>query len=264
MIKRIIFGILLGCFGVGVLVVGMVPRLIIIALLMLMANHEMLFALQEVGHKTIKWPGYAFAILICPVYYFFEAEGALSLVVAVVIGAFCQRVFSKNLTTKDVLFSLLVLIYPTAPFLLVFMSAFLPSPLWQTILLLGIAIACLTDTFALFTGLLFGKHKLSPQISPNKTIEGSIGGLVFGILTSILAWRVQFLWHANYSMLLYLIAGVLCSLAGQIGDLTASSIKRETGIKDFGKLIPGHGGVLDRLDSILFAIPVAYVIFRFS
>ncbi len=112
--------------------------------------------------------------------------------------------------------------------------------------------AWVTDTMAYFTGVLLGKHKLCPAISPKKTVEGSLGGIVFCILGFLLyGWIMKKVFGAIPSYLMLGIAGALASVVSQIGDLTASLIKREHGVKDFGKLMPGHGGVLDRFDSIL-------------
>ncbi len=115
--------------------------------------------------------------------------------------------------------------------------------------------AWVTDTFAYFCGMLFGrggKHKLIPDVSPKKTVEGSIGGTVFCILAMLLFGFIinqVTEMHANYLVLA--VAGLLASVVSQIGDLCMSVIKRTYGIKDYGKLFPGHGGVLDRFDSVL-------------
>ena len=109
-----------------------------------------------------------------------------------------------------------------------------------------------TDTFAYFTGRFFGRHKLIPEVSPKKTVEGSIGGTVFGIVGFIvfgLVMQFGYGFTVNYPMLA--VAGLLVAVISQIGDLIASLIKREHGIKDYGKIFPGHGGVMDRFDSVL-------------
>lgn len=114
-----------------------------------------------------------------------------------------------------------------------------------------------TDTFAYFFGVFFGKHKLIPGLSPNKTIEGSLGGIFSCVLISaIYGYLVR-----DYvdSFAIFIIIGFFGSIFAQFGDLTASSVKRFTGVKDFGKLIPGHGGILDRFDSILFTSPIVYI-----
>lgn len=111
------------------------------------------------------------------------------------------------------------------------------------------------DTGAFFTGLFFGKKKLSPEISPNKTVEGSLGGIVSSIIFSVLFCSIFIpdiiVFHA-------ILLGVLIGIFSQLGDLSASIIKRFCNIKDFSNTIPGHGGFLDRFDSSLFSFPIAY------
>ena len=107
---------------------------------------------------------------------------------------------------------------------------------------------------AYFTGMLLGKHKLCPKISPKKTIEGSIGGILGSVILCAAFSAIfvpQLLVHS-------IIIGVLGGIISQFGDLTASIFKRKMGIKDYGNLIPGHGGILDRFDSVLFTAPMVY------
>ncbi|PID82992.1 MAG: phosphatidate cytidylyltransferase [Clostridiales bacterium] len=122
-------------------------------------------------------------------------------------------------------------------------------------------IAFASDTFAYFTGTLIGKNKLCPTISPNKTKEGALGALVGTVIVLI---SLKFLFYDKMTYFEAVALGVIGSALAQIGDLTASILKRFTGIKDFGKIMPGHGGVLDRLDSIIFVTPLVllYVIFK--
>ena len=107
-----------------------------------------------------------------------------------------------------------------------------------------------TDSFAYFCGRLFGKHKLIPQVSPKKTVEGAVGGLVFCALTGFIYGLIVgrcFDVTPNYPVLA--IGGIFIGVVSQIGDLIMSAIKREEGVKDFGWMLPGHGGLLDRFDS---------------
>ena len=119
--------------------------------------------------------------------------------------------------------------------------------------------AFLTDTFAYLAGRFFGKHKLCPEISPKKTIEGAIGGLIgstIGIL--IYGWILQFVFHFEVSYAYVAILGLLSSAMAQFGDLAASVIKRQYSVKDYGHIMPGHGGVMDRFDSVIFTAPFIY------
>ncbi len=111
------------------------------------------------------------------------------------------------------------------------------------------------DTFAYYTGSLLGKHRLSPRISPKKTIEGSIGGILGSILVSIIA---HFTFLKPISLGNSILLGFVLNVFGQLGDLAESLLKRGAGVKDSGTLIPGHGGILDRIDSLIFAGPVLF------
>lgn len=126
-----------------------------------------------------------------------------------------------------------------------------------------IFLAWSTDTFAYFSGLFLGRRKLLPAISPKKTIEGAIGGIIGCVVaTSLYGIFVQT--HVNEIPLIhFVILGILNGIISQIGDLGASAIKRFVNIKDYGRVMPGHGGVLDRFDSILFVAPVVYFYLSF-
>jgi phosphatidate cytidylyltransferase len=130
------------------------------------------------------------------------------------------------------------------------------------LLMLPIALTWATDTGAYFVGRSMGRHKLIPSVSPAKTIEGAVGGVVIAIVA---AWLyVIFLLRpfAHLSMLPVglTVFAIIVSCTGQIGDLAESLFKRDAGVKDSSRLLPGHGGILDRFDSLLFVLPVAYVL----
>ena len=111
------------------------------------------------------------------------------------------------------------------------------------------------DTCAYFTGKTFGRHKLAPVLSPKKSIEGSVGGVLGSALVGVL-YGYLFGFMPGYMALLCGIAGAI----SQFGDLFASAIKREHGIKDYGNLIPGHGGIMDRFDSVIITAPIIYIL----
>ena len=151
----------------------------------------------------------------------------------------------KNLDIEKLSMFACVAIYVTAGFgsLSYLRVAFGKNSIWT--LWFVFAVSWMTDTFAYFTGMAFGKKKLCPEISPKKTVAGAIGGTVFGTLAG-----VTVMWVFVGEPLLGLVALPL-SVISQFGDLAASLIKRKFGVKDYGKLFPGHGGVLDRFDSVI-------------
>lgn len=120
------------------------------------------------------------------------------------------------------------------------------------------ATVILTDTGCYYFGKKFGKHKLSPVISPNKTVEGSIGGAICAIIGAVIIGH-----FINLELYHCLILGFLCTFFAQMGDLAESLIKRDAGVKDSGKLLPGHGGFLDRLDSYVLTIPVMFYYLKY-
>jgi phosphatidate cytidylyltransferase len=134
-----------------------------------------------------------------------------------------------------------------------------PSP-GQWWLLLLFASLWLGDTAAMFFGKSFGRHKLAPTVSPNKTVEGFLGGLIGYLVAAMI---VKIFWLTNVPAYHFIIIALLLGLFGQLGDLVESLWKRSLGIKDSSHIIPGHGGVLDRFDSLLFSAPVLYLYLRY-
>ncbi len=132
-------------------------------------------------------------------------------------------------------------------------------------LLLPFILSFACDTFAYFTGMALGKHKLAPKVSPKKTIEGSIGGLAGNVVCgSLFAWIMDTCFGAGIGYGWMAVLSLLCGIVAQIGDLSFSLIKREFGIKDYGHLFLEHGGVLDRFDSVLFVAPVVELVLRMT
>lgn len=126
------------------------------------------------------------------------------------------------------------------------------------LLIMGLCGAWIADTGAYFTGVALGKHKLCPEISPKKTIEGLVGG----ILTTAIVYTVAFSCYYGFTAkraVIAFITGAVCAVIGTVGDLSASMVKRQIGFKDYGKIMPGHGGLMDRFDSVLFVLPTFYV-----
>lgn len=161
-----------------------------------------------------------------------------------------------------VLYSMVVMI-PSALNTLVLLRAMAPGH-GMFLVLVAVMSAWVADVGAFFAGTFFGKHKLCPEISPKKTVEGAVGGLVLNVAVMLL-WGLLFSqWfyggavQANYLFLF--LAGFLGTFVSILGDLSFSLIKRSCHIKDFGQVIPGHGGILDRFDSVIFTAPFLYLL----
>lgn len=222
--------------------------LFIISLIM---SYELVNALKKVGFNiplVVFFMGNALHFAT----YLFDLPAYFSLMmIFFILGIFF--VFNNEVDLNDIGYGLLVVVY--IPYLL-----YPVIPLVNTIYLYMIfVIAFSTDTFAYFIGSKMGKHKLMPIISPNKSVEGAVGGTIGCVIISILV--LHYTNHPWNGMTIFWI--ILMSVLGQIGDLFASAIKRKTGIKDFGYILPGHGGILDRLDSMLFIIPMMYFYTQF-
>lgn len=133
--------------------------------------------------------------------------------------------------------------------------------LGEYLVLLPLVAAFASDAFALFAGMAFGKHKLAPELSPKKTVEGAVGGVAGAVVLCLLYGLILekgFQVEVSYGLLL--LYGLLGSLVSQLGDLSFSYIKRQYGLKDFGNIFPGHGGVLDRFDSVIFCAPLIEIL----
>lgn len=135
------------------------------------------------------------------------------------------------------------------------------------LVLFALFCAFLTDSFAYFIGRKFGKHKMAPVISPKKSIEGAVGGLVLSVIFNVAAFAVTKEWifdgKTSISFVFIIVMSVLLSAISMLGDLSASLLKRNFGVKDFGSIMPGHGGIMDRFDSFIFVIPVLSAAIKF-
>lgn len=189
--------------------------------------------------------------------------------IAGVYLALLSGILRKTVSGNGALDTVAGLAYPCSLFSALMVIG--TSDIWLETFVLAMLSTWICDTFAMLGGMRFGKHKLAPAVSPNKTWEGTICGAVSSVFTGILVWGLGLLcadlpWLGSlYSPLplaVCVVTAVLASSLGQIGDLAESLIKRMIGVKDFSNLIPGHGGMFDRADSLLFAIPTAYFCIR--
>ena len=187
------------------------------------------------------------------------AAFALTLLCAFVIFITWLRKH-KEIRYEQVFFVLAVMVFvPNAMTTMVRIDRMFPENGGLFYLVMGLCGAWIADTGAYFSGVALGKHKLCPEISPKKTIEGLVGG----ILTTAIVYAVAFsIYEGGFELKTAIIAfvtGAVCAVIGTVGDLSASMVKRQIGFKDYGKIMPGHGGLMDRFDSVLFVLPTFYV-----
>ena len=148
--------------------------------------------------------------------------------------------------------------YVTLPFILITKLPFVENNYNPKIILSIFILIWVNDTFAFLVGKTFGKHKLFEKVSPKKTIEGFIGGFIFSIITGVILAKYLML----QSYFHWVSIAILASVFGTLGDLVESKFKRIANVKDSGNIMPGHGGVLDRLDSIIFVAPIVYLFYQ--
>lgn len=211
-------------------------------------------------HRPVNWIGYISTINIAALHFF--ADGSLfnSIILTIFISILLLfiEVFKKKINIIDVAITLLGICYITIFILFVPLTKEIPNGDLLIWYIFGATWG--TDVFAYLIGFKFGKHKFT-EISPKKSIEGCFGGIIGAIVAMlIMTYIFNTICDLNISYTIISIIAIVLSIVSQIGDLIASSIKRFVGIKDFGNLIPGHGGMLDRFDSVIFAAPIAYLL----
>ena len=235
---------------------------VVLAVVAIIALQEYYKAFSE--YKPIKWIGYLAAFLICfihliPTEQIFTYIG-LSIPVIIVI-LFIQLILKDlKINVIDIAITLLGIFYVVLFIMFIPLLAGIENG--KILIWYAIFAAWGTDVFAYVTGktLKLGKHKFS-KISPNKSLEGCLGGLIGAILISLIyTICIDKFLAFNISYIKVLIVSMILSIIGQFGDFAASSIKRFVNIKDYSNLIPGHGGLLDRIDSLIFIAPFAYIL----
>lgn len=270
MVKRIITSVVALAVFVGILFLPPICFTVALAAVILFMLYECYSATKaDVGMKTI---GFISAVILMSSIYFCKAIewdtfawATASIGIIFIIALHMITVVAKHgkRNYKDILSNGFLTMYIVISMGCVWLTK---ETFDTATMLLTFICAWSCDTFAYFTGRFLGKHKLIPHVSPNKTIEGSVGGVVGAMVicivyllivknvfdTNMLTWSNVVVEGAVYG----LVGGAL----SQLGDLIASAIKRDTGIKDFGWIFPGHGGFMDRFDSVMFIAPIMYLL----
>lgn len=280
--KRIVFGLIWTAFGITMLCLRNTPVLVfVVAVLCVIATHELNHAVKLQNKPAMVLSLVASALV--PIYY--EYSGALQGVglnfkaeylVCLYILALCIFMLFEYEKTKFSHIATVAISSLGVPFAITRLMWFrdvhehFPEQNYNEnhglfLILFAMFCAWITDVMAYFVGSFCGKHKLCPTISPKKTIEGAIGGVVGCTIATVILYAVftNFVFETkenNY--LAVVLITIFLSIISMCGDLTASVIKRNFGIKDFGKLIPGHGGIMDRFDSLIFVVVAFYAVFN--
>lgn len=235
---------------------------IAMTIIALLSMNEYINAVKKVANP-VKWLGYISCCSIAFIHLI--PEGYLNMVVTLSVSTILMFLFTQVIVTdmkttfKDIAYTFIGIFYVV--FFIMFIAFINGMSNGNILIWYALFAAWGTDISAYIIGKYFGKHKFS-KVSPKKSIEGCIGGMIGAILLMLVyTYVANTYWGMNYSYLVIVGIGVLLSVIGQIGDFSASSIKRFVGIKDYSNLIPGHGGMLDRIDSLMFLAPFAYALF---
>ncbi|ONI37774.1 hypothetical protein AN639_09160 [Candidatus Epulonipiscium fishelsonii] len=258
MLIRVLTGIIGAPIAVAIIYKGGLLLYIIGGILVLIGAYEY-YKVVGVVYNPIK----SVAMLSIVVYLlglnYFENRYISFISIFLVILLIIKVLTYPKYTLADIGVTLTGVIYIGEIFSLVLLIRNMPNGFFWVCLIFVSAWG--SDTSAYFAGRALGKHKLAPVLSPKKTLEGAIGGVIgAGIMDAIFCGVMHYLGYWTFSLGWTVLIGCICAVLSQLGDLAASSIKREMGIKDFGSLFPGHGGVLDRFDSILLIVPFVYTI----
>lgn len=279
MLKRAVTAIILVGYAFAMLYLGTAVHYgFLDALIMSFAfvgTYEMYHTFRKSEYKNSWGAPLLLCVAIYPLWYFLGYKGiliALSLSICLALAVFT---FKAEMELKDLLATIFSLIYPMALVSLAFALS-REFPCGGTFAIsFAIFLPVFSDTFAYLVGSTLGKRKLCPSISPKKTVAGAIGGLMGSVLCAVTFFLLFDLYavipvgYVSFSdsvavrAVVFVVLGIVGGVLAEIGDLAASRIKRTINIKDFGNIFPGHGGVLDRLDSIMFTLVMFFTAFTF-
>lgn len=279
MLKRAVTAIVLVGYAFAMLYLGTAVHYgFLDALIMSFAfvgTYEMYHTFRKSEYKNSWGAPLLLCVAIYPLWYFLGYKGiliALSLSICLALAVFT---FKAEMELKDLLATIFSLIYPMALVSLAFALS-REFPCGGTFAIsFAIFLPVFSDTLAYLVGSTLGKRKLCPSISPKKTVAGAIGGLLGSVLCAVTFFLLFDLYavipvgYVTFSdsvavrAVVFVVLGIVGGVLAEIGDLAASRIKRTMNIKDFGNIFPGHGGVLDRLDSIMFTLVMLFTAFTF-
>ena len=217
-----------------------------------------IYKVLGISGKLLGITGYVAAAAYYALLFFDQTEHIVMLIIAFLIAIMAIYVFAyPNYRSEQIMLAFFGLFYVT--FMLSYLYQIRIMDQGKFLVWLVFICSWGSDTCAYCVGMLIGKHKMAPKLSPKKSIEGAVGGVVGAALLGVLyALAINSFWGGNADVLLYAAIGSVGALISMVGDLAASAIKRNHDVKDYGTLIPGHGGILDRFDSVIFTAPIIY------
>lgn len=230
---------------------GSIPLFLAVLLVFFLGLKEFIHMVENAGYFPLKMSMYIGGFLLIGESYLYKGEHGILAFFIVFMLLIINLVLLNKISLATMAVSLLGVVYLS---FLKYILLLRDLPNGFLLIFMAFLLTWMVDTGAYFSGRFFGHKKLAPSISPNKTQEGAIGGIIITILTAV----VLHFTLIPIGVFNAVILGFLISILGQLGDLFESFIKRSANVKDSGNLLPGHGGVLDRFDSILFTVPITY------
>lgn len=254
--QRVISAVVLIVVAFTCVLLSPITRVLFFAAAGICCAYEFSRGLEKLGAACGAWVMYVYIGVqaLLALFHLGYVFYVFCFTVAVFLALFYGIVNSKS-GGLGAIYTVAGLAYPSLLFGLLMMISV--GDIWAQTLVLACFSTWVCDSFALFGGMRFGKHKLAPLVSPNKTVEGSICGALSAIVTGVIIYLLPIFPEIN--LLTAVLTCFIASTMGQLGDLAESLLKRMIGLKDFSNLIPGHGGMFDRADSLLFSIPTAYL-----
>lgn len=268
MVKRIITGVLLIAFVVAMFCLRLIDIRLFNILTFgcaIIGTFEMVRAMGDKMNLLHKIIAMVFAVAVVPVYVFFGLKYMAILLFGTCALLMSTLVFDfENTSLENVGISLLCVFYPSMLLLPIMLINDMANYSLIALLLVFVVAPC-SDTFAFFVGSTIKGPKLSPTISPKKTISGAIGGVIGGGVGAVIVWAVvgqgKIFESVAMQVFFFVVVGIVTSIISEVGDLVEGAIKRKVEIKDMGKFLPGHGGLLDRIDAIIVSAMFIYLFF---
>ena len=256
-LKRLLSGIVLLAAAIALFYIGGMPLLAVFCVISLIGQRELYHAIG-IDHKGLAAIGYVLTII----YYILVSYDGMAYMTCMIVSSLLLFMTAYVVTfpeykTEQVTGAFFGMCYVSVLMSFVYHTRSMPDGVYFVWLILLSAWG--SDTLAYCTGRLFGRHKMASKLSPKKTVEGAVGGILGAALLGFIYGSIfKTGFTTDYPQAVCALSCAAGAVISVIGDLAASAIKRNHDIKDYGKLIPGHGGVLDRFDSMLFAAPAIY------